>query len=48
MKKKYNNDLLDGRFISVVLHDIHLIHIAGVAEGDELGNPAVVEAARQL
>ena len=40
--------LLHGGLIGVVAHDVHLIHVAGIAEGDELGDPAVVVATGQL
>ena len=48
MKREAKHDLLDGGLFAVVLHDVHLVHVARVAEGDELGDPAVVETTRQL
>ena len=40
--------LLHGGLVGVVAHDVHLIHVAGIAEGDKLGDPAVVVATGQL
>ena len=48
MKREAKHDLLDGGLFAVVLHDVHLVHVARVAEGDELGDPALVVAASQL
>ena len=40
--------LFDGGLLAVEAHDVHLVDVARVAERDELGDPAVVEATRQL
>lgn len=41
-------DLFDGGFGLVVSEGIQLVHVARVAEGDELRDPALVGASRQL
>ena len=41
-------DLLDRGLLLVVVQRIELVDIAGITEGDELGNPALVVAAGKL
>ena len=40
--------LFDGGLLAVEAHDVHLVDVARVAEGDELGDPALVVAAGKL
>ena len=41
-------DLLDRRLRRVVLQSVQLVHVARVAEGNELRDPAFIRATRQL
>ena len=41
-------DLLDGRLRGVVAQGVEFVDIAGITEGDELGDPALVVASGQF